>query len=208
MDDYPHESSTLHSLTRKRKADSDDCQLSNTPSNNTADSVLLDTAATPRMPCKPQNGHHLLPSWQQQQLMSTSVSIIPTFCQEGPSRPKRPRIEIPYAVPAASRRLRRGRISHSPMASPTRRFVRRARLVDIRDTGIVSAVEPRRVPPLRTGNLPPPSPSPHTRISHSVPVTPIEPISPHIPSHQPPINRETLKELDLEAILRNPQLRS
>jgi hypothetical protein len=46
----------------------------------------------------------------------------------------------------------------------------------------------------------PPSPS---RI-----VIPIDPCSPHIPVRNPPINKDTLKELDLEAILRNPQLRA
>jgi hypothetical protein len=48
------------------------------------------------------------------------------------------------------------------------------------------------------GSSPPPS-----RI-----VIPIDPCSPHIPVRNPPINKDTLKELDLEAILRNPQLRA
>jgi hypothetical protein len=39
-------------------------------------------------------------------------------------------------------------------------------------------------------------------------VIPIDPCSPHIPVRNPPINKDTLKELDLEAILRNPQLRA
>jgi hypothetical protein len=39
-------------------------------------------------------------------------------------------------------------------------------------------------------------------------VIPIDPCSPHIPVRNPPINKDTLKELDLEAILHNPQLRA
>ncbi|OBZ71625.1 Protein SOK1 [Grifola frondosa] len=104
---------------------------------------------------------------------SPPPTFIPQVRHEGPSRPKRPRIDIP----------------HSSSTSPRR---------------IVSATEPGpcRGSLLRAGNLPS-----ALRSCQSVPVSPIEPISPHIPPHQPPINRETLKELDLEAILRNPQLR-
>ncbi|KAF7288584.1 Vacuolar ATP synthase subunit B [Mycena chlorophos] len=39
------------------------------------------------------------------------------------------------------------------------------------------------------------------------PAIPIDASSSHIASHTPPISRTTLKELDLEAIMRNPQLR-
>ncbi|KAH9936309.1 T-complex protein 11-domain-containing protein [Fomitopsis serialis] len=86
-----------------------------------------------------------------------------------------------------------------------RKLIRRSRTHDTRDTGIVSATEPgpSRGSLLRICTLPT-TPRP----SSSVPVSPIETFSPHIPSHQPPINRDTLKELDLEAILRNPQLRA
>ncbi|KAI0029174.1 hypothetical protein K488DRAFT_73198, partial [Vararia minispora EC-137] len=38
-------------------------------------------------------------------------------------------------------------------------------------------------------------------------VLPIDPASPHIPPRIPPINRATLRELDMHSILRNPQLR-
>ncbi|KAG0704216.1 hypothetical protein DFH29DRAFT_912289 [Suillus ampliporus] len=37
---------------------------------------------------------------------------------------------------------------------------------------------------------------------------PVDLSSPHIPSMHPFINRHTLKELDLDSILRNPQLLS
>ena len=218
MDGCSNESPAIHSLSRKRKADTDAaCTRQEQKSSQdipSQDPALLDHSATPRIPTKliAQHGHRFV-AWQPTQL--TSQSVVSSFTvhprQEGPSKPKRPRIEIPSSIPPCSRRVRRVRTPYTSMlASPARRFAP-PRLTDIRDTGVVSAIEPRRlgVSLVCPGSLSPslPSPLPSNRTAQSVPVTPTEPSPPHVPSHQPPINRVTLKELDLEAILRNPQLR-
>ncbi|KAH9891640.1 T-complex protein 11-domain-containing protein [Cubamyces lactineus] len=137
----------------------------------------------------------------------SSTLIAPQLERERDGQPasKRLRIEIPTTPPGSPRRSRR---ALRPSPRTTAGYQRRLRPGETRDTGIVSATEPgpSRGSLLRTSSLPGPS-SYHK--SKSVPVSPIDPcsVSPHIPPHQPPINRETLKELDLDAILRNPQLR-
>ncbi|KAI0657432.1 T-complex protein 11-domain-containing protein [Cubamyces menziesii] len=134
-----------------------------------------------------------------------SALIAPQLERDGQPASKRLRIEIPTTPPGSPRRSRRA-LRPSPRA--TTGYQRRLRPGETRDTGIVSATEPgpSRGSLLRSSSLPGPS-SYHK--SRSVPASPIDPcsVSPHIPPHQPPINRETLKELDLDAILRNPQLR-
>ncbi|KAI0335910.1 Tcp11-domain-containing protein [Cubamyces sp. BRFM 1775] len=132
--------------------------------------------------------------------------IAPQLERDGQPASKRLRIEIPTTPPGSPRRSRR---AHRPHPRTDAGYQRRLRPGETRDTGIVSATEPgpSRGSLLRTSSLPGTSSS--YLKSRSVPVSPIDPcsISPHIPPHQPPINRETLKELDLDAILRNPQLR-
>lgn len=215
MDDCHHESAHFHPLTRKRKADTDDRAVAVAPDTAATDSLLLGPDATPRIPTEPADqasaswllAHHhsaMISSWQESPGASSSSTLFAahtTAHQDGPSKPKRPRIEIPHSIPMLPRKLRKGRGLYSSNVSS--RSSRPA--VYRRDSGIVSAVEPRKPTPLRTGSL-----TPHdspTRASLSLPVTPIEPSYAHVPPHQPPINRETLKELDLDAILRNPQLR-
>lgn len=225
MEDCPNESPTIHSLSRKRKADGDDAQGTDLPAaQDAADSLLLDPSATPRIPTEAPEVHavpaawllaarhrdRITPSWQQPDsppapapAAVNAAAAPPTFLadhQEGPSRPKRPRIEIPHSLAASPRKLRRGRVLYSGNLSSPRRFARHVRSLFVADTDVVSAIETRKSSP--------PTPK---RVSQSLPVSPVEPPVPsytHIPPHQPPINRETLKELDLEAILRNPQLRS
>ncbi|KAI0917155.1 hypothetical protein AcV5_007703 [Taiwanofungus camphoratus] len=221
MDDLAHESLPIQSLSRKRKADGDDCQVQDTSSSSdpssSCESMLIDSSATPRCPSKgsdhPSSTSWLLvdadkgmvPPWPQPSppSSSSSMSLVAEARKEGPSRPKRPRIEIPQSISSSPRRLRRVRV-YSHLALSPHRCSRRPRAGETRDTGIVSATEPgpSRGSLLRGSSLPS-----TPRHSYSVPVSPIEPISPHIPPHLPPINRESLKELDLEAILRNPQLR-
>lgn len=218
MDDLAHESRRpIHSINRKRKADNDDHNGPNTvtdaPAN--AEPMLIDVQATPRCPADSTPGPSTA-SWpivRSRQGMTSSwpppspsscpspSAFIPKRAQEGQPSPKRLRIEIPTTPPSSPHRMRRAQ------RQPSSRLTRHRRTGDTRDTGIVSATEPGPSSGslLRTASLPPlPSQS-----SRSVPASPIEPItiSPHIPPHQTPINRETLKELDLEAILRNPQLR-
>ena len=67
--------------------------------------------------------------------------------------------------------------------------------------------------PQRARSVPLPSPRAraHTTTPHPSPVLPRKtssPMAPSVPPLTPPITRETLKELDLDAILRNPQLRA
>lgn len=208
MDDLAHESRPIHSLNRKRKADQDDHNGSPNAPDPVAspDPMLIDVQATPRCPAPDAPGpsssawplaraaQGMSPSWPQ----PPAAAFLPQRPREGQPSPKRPRIEIPSCTSPASPRARRRPSPRHPS--------RHRRPGDPRDAGAMSAVEPApsRKPILRTASLPT-LPS-HTR---SLPVSPIEPntVSPHVPPHQPPINRETLKELDLEAILRNPQLR-
>ncbi|PIL22542.1 hypothetical protein GSI_15231 [Ganoderma sinense ZZ0214-1] len=215
MDDLAHESRPIHSLNRKRKADQDDHNVSSSPPDppSAPDAMLIDPQATPRCPADPPAPGPSTAPWQiarSSQGMSpwhqtshpscATPSYIAPRLREGQPSPKRLRIEIPCTPPGSPLRARR------PHRTVSRQPGRQRRPGETRDTGIVSATEPgpSRGSLLRTASLPAPSSS-----SRSVPVSPVEPtpISPHIPPHQPPINRETLKELDLEAILRNPQLR-
>ncbi|KAG6877465.1 hypothetical protein C0993_007082 [Termitomyces sp. T159_Od127] len=76
---------------------------------------------------------------------------------------------------------------------------------DIEDLGIVSAADPGP----SSGSLLRLRPAPNTVDPSSpsvVPFFPIDTSSVHIPSPHPLVNRQTLKELDLDVILRNPQL--
>ncbi|QRV92377.1 SOK1 kinase [Ceratobasidium sp. AG-Ba] len=81
-------------------------------------------------------------------------------------------------------------------------------------TAMATHDAPRPICVLQRGPAPVPAPSaparsPDSRLrSPSTPLArPIPPRRAHVPSLTPLITRETLKELDLEAILRNPQLR-
>ncbi|EKM51529.1 uncharacterized protein PHACADRAFT_186985 [Phanerochaete carnosa HHB-10118-sp] len=212
MDDCPHESARFLPLTRKRKAAADTANTDPAP----PDSLLMSPDATPRIPTEPadvskaswlleQHATAVIPSWQEPPSGSSPAFAMHTR-QDGPSKPKRPRIEIPQTIPTSPRKSRSRRLLYSSNVSSPRKPSRLLRPTFVRDTGVVSAVElGHRVPPLHTGGLAP-LPSP-LRSTVSLPVTPIEPSYAQVPSHQPPINRETLKELDLDAILRNPQLR-
>ncbi|KAG6890810.1 hypothetical protein C0995_003243 [Termitomyces sp. Mi166 len=77
---------------------------------------------------------------------------------------------------------------------------------DIEDLGMVSAADPGP----SSGSLLRLRPAPNTADPSSpsvVPFFPIDTNSIHVPSSHPLVNRQTLKELDLDVILRNPQLR-
>ncbi|KAI0086511.1 T-complex protein 11-domain-containing protein [Irpex rosettiformis] len=198
MDDCPNDSQPSLALSRKRKADPvdlDDHQSQDHSQQQDTDALRLDPAATPRIPTDAPEVHaapaawllvHHHRIWQQTSSSRASSSrsvasapLMPVDRQEGPSRPKRPRIEIPSSVLTSPRKIRRGRVLYSGVPYSPRRFARHTR---------------------------------PARVSQSLPVSPIDVTPPvhsytHVPPHQPPINRETLKELDLEAILRNPQLR-
>ncbi|KAI0345793.1 Tcp11-domain-containing protein [Trametopsis cervina] len=233
MEDCPNEPKSLHALSRKRKADPVDlddpaADRPPPPDGGHPDALRLDPSATPRIPTDAPEVHAapaawlLVPHhhriWHQPASSSTTRSSSPAACavagasspqpsfasvdrQEGPSRPKRPRVEIP-SMPPSPRKVRRARVLYSGVPFSPRRFARHTRAAVVADNDVVSAVETRK-------SSPEPTPK---RVSQSLPVSPIEATPPaqsytHVPPHSPPINRETLKELDLEAILRNPQLR-
>ncbi|EIN12618.1 Tcp11-domain-containing protein [Punctularia strigosozonata HHB-11173 SS5] len=123
--------------------------------------------------------------WQAASSASSSTVPPPTLVAEppSPSSPKRPRTESGASIP----------LSPSTSPSPSRKRTR--------PTQRGSASVPRRMQ--RHASAPAAVARSHSPIS---PV-PVDLSSPYIPCLQPLINRETLKELDLEQILRNPQLR-
>ncbi|KIJ62572.1 hypothetical protein HYDPIDRAFT_94005 [Hydnomerulius pinastri MD-312] len=115
---------------------------------------------------------------------------------------KRPRIETSdLSQPKNHLRVPDRHSSRGPLSphSPTRRSRRRAEHRDPAPSPVQQSPQP---PIVRIeGHLP------ATDSSHPPPFPHIDLTSPHIPSLHPLINRQTLKELDLSAILRNPQLR-
>ncbi|KAF7797410.1 hypothetical protein EIP86_008605 [Pleurotus ostreatoroseus] len=191
--DSPAVHHVLHPLTpsRKRKADPDPPRPQQSPVPPRPPSV-----SDPRQPAD-AHAHDALAA----------------ALAAAPPKPKRPRIEIdiparppspasaspPTPTPTLTvRRLRRSRLAHPAAQGRTGRY---PRLPRAHDPAVVSAVEPRA----RLAALSVPAP----RAALSAPATPVapEPAALCIPPLQPPINRVTLKELDLDAILRNPQLR-
>jgi hypothetical protein len=212
MDDLAHEH--VPSLTqnpRKRKADGDDGADSSTDVAASSDSLLVDASSVP--PCGASNaprkpwlasdaGNEVWPSptspTSDNPLSAQTVAFVAP-----PSMPvKRPRIERPH-VPTLRRSPRRH--ASSSRVGLSRAPSKRLRRGDVHDTGIVSTKHPGPT----SGSLLRRNNSSLPRCAHgpSFPLVPIDPNSPHIPSPQPLINRQTLKELDLDAILRNPQLR-
>ncbi|KAH9922792.1 Tcp11-domain-containing protein [Epithele typhae] len=219
MDDLAHESRPpIHSLSRKRKADPDDQHPSPAANNDPAapnDPMLLDVnvQATPRCPAPEPSppstapwpvaraSQGTSPTWPSS---SSPAAFLPQRNCEGQAATKRLRIDIPCTPPASPSRGAR-RPTHRP--PPPRHASARHRRGDQTAVSPVdreaSLAVANRKPLTRTASLP--SLPSQTRPR---PVSPIEQaISPHVPPHTPPINRDTLKELDLEAILRNPQLR-
>ncbi|KNZ80976.1 Protein SOK1 [Termitomyces sp. J132] len=128
--------------------------------------------------------------------------------------PDPPHVASPLAAEAVFKRPRLDKIQTSlrkrplsrksplkPRPPPTARHGS-----DIEDLGIVSAADPGP----SSGSLLRLRPAPNSADPSSpslVPFFPIDANSIHIPSAHPLVNRQTLKELDLDVILRNPQLR-
>ncbi|KAG5352922.1 hypothetical protein C0989_012159 [Termitomyces sp. Mn162] len=129
--------------------------------------------------------------------------------------PEPPHVASPLAAEAVFKRPRLDKIQTSlrkrplsrksplkPRPPPTARHGS-----DIEDLGIVSAADPGP----SSGSLLRLRPAPNSADPSSpslVPFFPIDANSIHIPSAHPLVNRQTLKELDLDVILRNPQLRA
>ncbi|KAF9533259.1 T-complex protein 11-domain-containing protein [Crepidotus variabilis] len=121
---------------------------------------------------------------------------------ESPAQAKRPRIDTIH-VP-----FHRSTAAPAAIYSPLRRAPS-----DIEDIGIVvtsSDPGPSSGSLLRERHIPPP---PSLKRPPATPTTPIlnslqpDYSSPHIPPLSPLINRQTLRELDLDVIIRNPVLR-
>lgn len=169
---------------RKRKADADEEPIpQDTPAPT--DDILVEG-----IPRQPPSSPWLSTDtaravWPAESSPTDSAPPSPLSSTDGadsPLRsPKRPRVDT--APPKTLRVSER----HSSPRSPTRRSRRRP------DTREVSTPLPldSQLPPIH-----------HPAFPH------IDLSSPHIPSLHPLINRQTLKELDLAAILRNPQLRT
>ncbi|KAJ6512248.1 T-complex protein 11-domain-containing protein [Mycena vitilis] len=183
----------LASNHRKRKAPSDDPQDPSVP--DAVDAILVDpaVASTQNTPNAPRQ------SWL------AAEPMWPTSLAFRPSPQKRPRLQKRESRREYGPPPRRGLAKRSCMRPP--RSPPHPRLGnDLEDCGIVSTSDPGP----SSGSLlhlrdtvftkSPVSPS-------AVSSVPIDPNSSHIPPVHPPINRNTLKELDLDVIIRNPQLR-
>lgn len=212
MDDIAHQSIPLHSLPRKRKADSDDpCDSTDIVCPQPTPSIHELSPNTSKLP-----GHLSVQTnptsfrWPSEDGHSATPSpTSPLPKPDSPSRTKRPRIEDTSAPtsPKSRENLAPKRLQDVPALESLKgdwRWITypsgETRLAAFWPPD-VSKDTPASCPATPTspvGTTPSPS-----RI-----VIPIDPCSPHIPVRNPPINKDTLKELDLEAILRNPQLRA
>jgi hypothetical protein len=119
------------------------------------------------------------PLWTQPSSSAAPPPALVAAEPPSPSSPKRPRTEIGASIP----------LSPKTPPSPTRKRTRSTPRAPRRMQRHASA------PAAVARSVSPPCPCP------------VDLSSPYIPCLQPLINRETLKELDLEQILRNPQLR-
>ncbi|TFY50162.1 hypothetical protein EVG20_g11683, partial [Dentipellis fragilis] len=139
-----------------------------------------------------------------------SPSTPPSTPPESPSRAKRPRIDTAQASSKASKRAAIKRAQELITALQASAGNWHWETSPDGDTRLVAPIPNKQgvdqqedtgdfsITSLSPGGLSP---------SASRIVIPIDPCSPHIPIRHPPINKETLKELDLDAIMRNPQLR-
>ncbi|KIM56774.1 hypothetical protein SCLCIDRAFT_204652 [Scleroderma citrinum Foug A] len=183
---------------RKRKADADEeCQhpiAQDTPAP--ADDILVE--GIPRQPpsspwLATNTARAVWPAEASPVDSAPASPLSPTEHHDSPLRsPKRPRVDT--APPKSPLRVAD---RHPSPRSPSRRSRKRP---DTREATSHPSPHPSVLP------IDSPSDSPLPPIHH--PAFPhIDLSSPHIPSLHPLINRQTLKELDLAAILRNPQLR-
>ena len=229
MDDIAHQSIPLHSLPRKRKADSDDpcdspdivCSQPSpsaiTPNPSKLPAPLSVQTNTASLHWPPEDAHSttsspLSPSSSSSPSASSPSATSPAspLKPDSPSRTKRPRIEEPSS-PKSRKKLEPKRVQDIISALESLKGDWRWITYPSGETRLAASWPPelnKDAPSLAelcpiSPTSPAGSPSPPSRI-----VIPIDPCSPHIPVRNPPINKDTLKELDLEAILRNPQLRA
>ncbi|KAI6030931.1 T-complex protein 11-domain-containing protein [Pisolithus orientalis] len=207
---------------RKRKADAEEeCQHpaisqdAHTPT--TSDDILVgDNSVAHYAPRQPPSSpwlstdtaHAVWPSESSPTDPSPSSPLSPSSPTADPSlrSPKRSRVDASHLPSPPKRNLRiperqsPSRTSFVP-PSPTRRSRKRPE-----HRGALSSPSQTTSHPftLRIDSCFLPTDASHLLVH---PPYPIDLSSPHIPSLHPLINRQTLKELDLSAILRNPQLR-
>jgi len=229
MDDIAHESLPLHSLPRKRKADSEDScdspdivcpqpppSLHDLTPNPSKLPAPLSVQTNPSSLCwPPEDAHSATNSPLSPSSVPSSSSSSPTspVKLDSPSRTKRPRIEDSNPTPSlkSRKKLETKRAQDTIPALESMKGDWRWITYPSGETRLAAFWPPdlnKDAPSL--AELCPMSPTSPTTTppSPSRIVIPIDPGSPHIPVRNPPINKDTLKELDLEAILRNPQLRA
>lgn len=191
MDDLAHELPLNH---RKRKADSDDCSADSQDSRAASDGLMVDTspAATARLVIPPRL------QWPPARNEMWSSPSSPSSCSPvspqveydtyPSNRPKRPRLDMMDSPPSSpTKDAQKIVASDSPKPSSSR----------VPDAALIDPVAgPSNSHLFRS---PRSSPAGFATIDYS---------SPHIPPLRPPVNRQTLQELELDSILRNPQLRT
>ena len=167
---------------RKRKLKSDSDEDENTPTN---DDMLVDPP--PRLSNAPRQP----PSISTDAVWPSDPSPIDPTPDSRTN--KRPRVDTSFKT--QRRQFSSARTPSSPR-SPWRSFRKT-------DSPSLLKIDPH-CPAIDS-----PTQSSSSSSSSSSPPTipPVDLSSPHIPSMHPLINRQTLKELDLDSILRNPQLR-
>ena len=187
---------------RKRKAPPDDTQDSVPDVPLVPDPTPTPESAAPRQPCLPSRTDWPPPSPHVPDPPSPPL-LFPTPHPDESNANKRPRLQ---KIHTSLRSLRRPMQRKSPLKVTLSRPPPIARHgSDIEDLGVVPVTDPGpstgSLLHLRTGQQANPSPS------SSPPLSPVDINTAHIPSRLPLINRQTLKELDLDVILCNPQLR-
>ncbi|KAJ6508838.1 T-complex protein 11-domain-containing protein [Mycena sanguinolenta] len=188
MDDIAHECPTNH---RKRKAAPDDPQ--DPGAAESADAILPD-------PVTIVVGLEGLSNAPRQSWLAAEP-IWPTSLAFRPPQ-KRPRLEKrDLGMDSANYGPSARRIGKRPCMRPPRSPPHPRLGNDLEDIGIVSTSDPGP----SSGSLLRLRDTVFTKSAISS--IPIDPNSTHIPPVHPPINRNTLKELDLDVIIRNPQLR-
>jgi hypothetical protein len=203
MDDFAHQCPLNH---RKRKADQDDLQDASPPDSVVSNdrqplTVSTPSSNAPRQLCltSETNDNHLWASPTSPQVSSPLTSQFP------PNAAKRPRID----TRAQDRRF--PALSQRKMAAPRMATDRHGS--DIEDIGIVSTSDPGPSSGSLLREKPIPAPAEKTPVG-TISETPTSESSisdfsfRHKHSMVPLIGRNTLKELELDSIFRNPQLRA
>ena len=192
MDDLAH---------RKRKQDNDDRQDSAAADvaerRTTADSTPAPSSNAPRRPRLAETTGEAMWTSPSSPQVSSPLSAAPVVLNNASST-KRPRIDTQDATLRKRPLPRRASPINTPLTA-----VRQGS--DIEDIGIVSTADPGP----SSGSLLRER-GPHSLDQRGLTLLqcPVDLSSPHIPSMKPLINRSTLKELELDIILRNPVIRA